>query len=183
MGDDAVSLDLNHLRASLIHRLPDYMIPTTLVALERLPRTSNGKLDRRALPAPTAPKLREGDGLILRTEAERRVLEIWRDVLSVNGIGIDDNFFDLGGHSLLLVRVHGRLKTAFQRDFPIVTLFAHPTIRTLAGFLGDPDDVAAVEPAAVAGHDRGIARGARQDGRSRQKAARERSRRPGVASK
>jgi amino acid adenylation domain-containing protein len=182
---DAIDLDV--VRGSLTQRLPDYMIPATLVTLAQLPRTSNGKLDRRALRAPASARPRRREHAVARTEAERRVLEIWRDVLPANDIGIHDNFFDLGGHSLLLVRVHGRLKAAFRRDFPIVTLFAQPTIHALAGFLGDPDDAVSVEPAcperakrvewaAIAGHDRGIERGARQDARNRQKAARERSR-------
>jgi hypothetical protein len=154
------------------------MIPTTLVALEHFPRTSNGKLDRRALPVPTSSRVSRVKGVLPRTEAERRILEIWRDVLQVNEIGIHDNFFDLGGHSLLLVRVHGRLKAVFERDFGIVSLFAYPTVHALAGFLGDPaDEAVSVEAAAATlGHDRGVARGARQDAASRRRAARERSR-------
>jgi amino acid adenylation domain-containing protein/non-ribosomal peptide synthase protein (TIGR01720 family) len=173
-------VDLDGLRASLHGRLPEYMIPSALIALDELPRTSNGKLDRRALPPPMSPATRAGDRAVPRTEAERRVLDIWREVLPVADIGIHDNFFDAGGHSLLLVRVHGRLKTAFDRDFPMVTLFAHPTVHTLAGFLGEPEDAVTMEAAAISGHDRGVERGARQDARSRQRAARERSRRGGV---
>jgi hypothetical protein len=172
------ALDLDGLRRSLSGRLPDYMVPSALVPLPQLPRTSNGKLDRRALPAPAAAP-RQADRVDVRTEAERRVLEVWRDVLGVQDIGVHDNFFDLGGHSLLLVRVHGRLKAAFEREFPIVTLFAHPTIDALARFLGG--DEAASADAAVSGRDRGAERSARDGARSRQRAARERARRPEVA--
>jgi hypothetical protein len=107
-----------------------------------LPKASNGKIDRRALPA---PKGADGGRAILgarpRTQQERTVAGIWATVLGRQDFGIDDNFFDLGGHSLRLARVLALLKPHSNRSLGIIDLFQHTTIRSLAGFaLGIKDD-------------------------------------------
>jgi SagB-type dehydrogenase family enzyme len=129
------------LRAFLRTQLPPYMVPASLVLLSSLPLTSNGKVDRKALPDPDVAASRQTPGTegpaAPETEMESTLLEIFREVLgSERRIGIADNFFDLGGTSLHLVRVHGRLQQMLGRELPLLQIFNHPTIRLLAQFLG-----------------------------------------------
>src|SRR5262249_41769482 len=116
--------------------LPDHMVPSAFVVLAALPVTPNGKLDREALPAPPAAT---GNGSAApeapRTELEQVIAEIWRQVLHAEAVGVDDNFFSLGGHSLLMIRTQARLVEALGREVSIVDLFAYPTIRSLARHL------------------------------------------------
>jgi acyl carrier protein len=109
------------------------MIPAAFVPLAALPLNRNGKVDRQALPAPDAGRLRLDSAYAPpRTADEKALAAIWQDVLGHERIGVDDNFFELGGSSLLLVEIEARLREAFQRDIPIVEMFRHPTIRSLA---------------------------------------------------
>ena len=129
------------LRAALAERLPDYMVPGAFVTVDRLPLTPNGKIDRRALPAPEAAA-QPGDTVrvLPRTPAEKTIAAIWRDVLRVEEVGVDDNFFNVGGHSLLLAQVNARLAEWLGRDVPLLELFRHTTVATQAAWLtGDPD--------------------------------------------
>jgi amino acid adenylation domain-containing protein len=126
--------DAEALRERLRRELPEYMVPAAFVALERLPLTPNGKLDRRALPAPEQ-KARDVSASLPRNELEERVAAAWREVLGVGEIGVDDNFFDLGGNSLLLARVFARLREV-RGDLRIVDLFRHTTVEALAAHLG-----------------------------------------------
>jgi amino acid adenylation domain-containing protein len=119
----------HELRAHLAAVLPNGVLPATFTTLTALPRTPHGKLDRDALPAPVAP---EAARLAPpRTETEEKVAELWRALLGRDAVGRDDNFFDLGGHSLLLVRAHARLVPLAPR-LTIVDLFGNPTVRTVA---------------------------------------------------
>lgn len=124
------------LRAFLKEKLPDYSVPAAFVRVEAMPLGPSGKLDIKALPAPDAvrPDL-ETDYVAPRTEIERVITAIWQSVLEIERPGIHDNFFDLGGHSLLLLRVQDRLRTAFHKEPSIVDLFEYPTISSLAGHM------------------------------------------------
>lgn len=124
------------LRDALKAWLPDYMIPANFVLLDTLPLTSNGKVNRRALPAPDGEHL-ETTAIYAppRTTIERTIAGIWREVLHIEKVGIHDTFFDLGGHSLLLVQVHSKLQENFHTTIPMITLFNYPTIVTLARYL------------------------------------------------
>ncbi|HEY3581086.1 MAG TPA: phosphopantetheine-binding protein [Pyrinomonadaceae bacterium] len=105
--------------------------------LDALPLTQNGKLDRRALPVPeTSRPALATSYLAPSTELERRIAEIWQDVLRVERIGMRDNFFELGGHSLLLVQLHGRLNETLEQQVSIIELFRYPTIASLVTHLG-----------------------------------------------
>ncbi|MHC5819627.1 MAG: non-ribosomal peptide synthetase, partial [Nostoc sp.] len=130
------TLTVTELRDFLESKLPNYMIPAAFIMLEALPLTPNGKVDRKALPAPddSRPEL-EAVYQAPQTEVEKAIAKIWQEVLHVEDVGIDDNFFGLGGHSLLLVQVHSKLQNIFQRDFPLVEMFQYPTISRLAGYL------------------------------------------------
>jgi amino acid adenylation domain-containing protein len=133
-GADQVSVSA--LRAALARSLPDYMIPSVFVPLERLPTTATGKIDRRALPAPGSVRpLVDGAFVPARTAAEQQLTAIWTSVLKLDSVGVSDNFFDLGGDSLMLLRVHACLREVTGREVPIVDLFAHPTIAALAAHL------------------------------------------------
>ena len=110
--------------------LPDYMVPSVLVPMAELPLTPQGKVDRAALPAPTTSKPVAGGGSLART-----VAEVWHSVLGTSA-GHDDNFFDAGGNSLLLLRVHSRLVEVVGDRLEVTDLFRYPTIRALAEFLG-----------------------------------------------
>jgi amino acid adenylation domain-containing protein len=121
------------LRQFLRQRLPDYMLPSSFVELEALPLTQHGKVDRRALPAPeTARRGARPIPVAPRNEAEEVIARIWREVLQVEKVGVNDNFFDIGGHSLLVVQVHSRLREAFGVEVSIIELFKNPTVGSLA---------------------------------------------------
>jgi amino acid adenylation domain-containing protein len=126
------------LREYLQERLPDYMMPAAFVTLEALPLTPNGKLNRRALPATdgSRPQL-EQPYVEPRTSVERKIENLWREVLQIDRVGMNDNFFDLGGHSLLLVVVHGRMVEIFKHQVSIISLFQYPTISSLARHLSE----------------------------------------------
>ncbi|HXO18985.1 MAG TPA: beta-ketoacyl synthase N-terminal-like domain-containing protein, partial [Thermoanaerobaculia bacterium] len=121
------------LLAYLREKLPDYMVPTALVFLDSLPVNVNGKVDRARLPAPdrARPELQSAYAAP-RSEIERTISAVWQEALNVQTVGIDDNFFDLGGHSLLMAKVHARLKEELRRDVPLLELFQFPTISSLA---------------------------------------------------
>jgi amino acid adenylation domain-containing protein len=138
------------LRALIRTTMPEYMVPAHFVTLEALPRTVNGKLDRKALPPPDLSQLAQRTALTQpRTETERILADIWAEVLGLKQVGIDENFFDLGGHSLSLLRVHSKLRTSFRSDVSLIALMQYPTVQSLASYLSGATEQAVV-PAAVA---------------------------------
>jgi acyl-CoA synthetase (AMP-forming)/AMP-acid ligase II/acyl carrier protein len=121
------------LRAFLQESLPDYMVPAAFVFLESLPLTPSGKVDRRGLPAPDGHRPGDdADFVEPETDVEKTVAAVWAKVLGVDRIGATDNFFHLGGHSLLLPQVLHQLRTAFQVEIPLRVLFDEPTLDGLA---------------------------------------------------
>lgn len=126
------------LREFLSHRVPDYMVPSRWMFLDAWPTTTRGKVDRKALQAMlrSAPDSRPEQALP-RDERQRAVAAIWEEVLGVRNIGLHDNFFDLGGHSLLLPKVLTELRTMAARDLSMVDLFRYPTVHTLAAAMGE----------------------------------------------
>ncbi len=127
------TLALDQVRAFLRDRLPDYMLPTGFVTMDRLPLNPSGKVDRRALPdfSPERPELAVGY-IAPREGREALLATLWSEILGVERVGIHDNFFDLGGHSLLLMRLQGRLAAETGLDLPVLELFEHPTVAALA---------------------------------------------------
>lgn len=121
------------LRRFAQERLPDYMVPAAFVLLDEMPLLANGKVNRRALPAPDWSE-RSLDNVYEapRTAVEKRLGRIWQEVLSKKVVGIHDNFFDLGGHSLLATQLISRVREAFAIDLPLRAIFESPTILTLA---------------------------------------------------
>jgi hypothetical protein len=126
------------LRDRLLRSLPDYMTPAAYVVLDAFPLTPNGKVDRKALPAPAARPTPAGGGVVApRTAEERAVAAVWREVLGGPEIGVHQNFFDIGGHSLLATRVAVRLRATLGIDVPVRALFDHGTVAALTGALTD----------------------------------------------
>ncbi|HEX3584843.1 MAG TPA: non-ribosomal peptide synthetase, partial [Candidatus Angelobacter sp.] len=118
------------LREYLKGKLPDHMSPAYYVFLDRLPLTENGKVDRKALPNPEQPAA--AVYVAPRTAIQQLIAKVWQEALAVERVGLDDNFFDLGGHSLLVARVRFTLREKLGRDVALVEFFTYPTVRTLA---------------------------------------------------
>jgi nonribosomal peptide synthetase DhbF len=130
---DAASLALDELQDALRQRLPEHMVPAAIVELAALPLTANGKLDRQALPEPD--KSTSAPAAQPQSVTELTVAAIWQGVLAVDAVGVADNFFDLGGNSLLLIQVLSRLRQQIHRSVEMTDLFRYPNIRTLAEHL------------------------------------------------
>jgi amino acid adenylation domain-containing protein len=130
------SLTTHQLREFLLSKLPEYMVPSVFVTLNTLPLTPNGKIDRKALPAPDGNFPREHEYVAPRTQSEEIITNIFANVLGVQNVGIHDNFFEWGGHSLLAVRLMSQIQKQFQVNLPLATLFQSPTIEQLAVVLG-----------------------------------------------
>ncbi|WGU39675.1 MupA/Atu3671 family FMN-dependent luciferase-like monooxygenase [Phenylobacterium sp. NIBR 498073] len=141
------------LRARLADKLPEFMRPSQIVILERMPMTPNGKIDRKALPLPKAASER-GEMVAAAGDMESAVAAIWRDALGLEEISVTENVFDLGAHSLLAVQVQRRMKQHLARDIAITDIFRFPTVRAIAAHLSS--DAAPANSAA----DRGAARAA-----------------------
>jgi natural product biosynthesis luciferase-like monooxygenase protein len=128
--------DMALVRDSLRQRLPHYMVPGEFYVLNDLPLTANGKIDRKALRIPEVRHNREAaDAAVSWTDLEQNIATIWKTVLHIENISIDDNFFDIGGHSLLMVQAHQKVQQLLQRDFPLLIMLEHPTIRSIARYL------------------------------------------------
>ncbi len=141
--------NVSTLRDYLGKKLPKAMHPGQFVFLPQMPLTPNGKIDRNALPKPASERRAEGVLDPPSTDLERSIAEVWREVLGVSQVGLDDNFFDLGGHSMLVVQVHSKLRHVISADLTIVELFEFPTVRGLAQRL-ERGSNAVAEPAADA---------------------------------
>ncbi|NRN29413.1 AMP-binding protein [Photorhabdus heterorhabditis] len=119
------------LRDRLLAQLPAYMVPGLYVSLDALPQLPNGKLDRRSLPAPQTTASRMGY-VAPGSETERRLAGLWEEVLQLEGVSADDDFFNLGGHSLLTMQLFSRIKETFKVNISVSTIVSHPTIQLLS---------------------------------------------------
>jgi hypothetical protein len=150
-------LDAAALRSHLRERLPDYMVPSAFVMLERLPLTSNGKVDRRSLPAPDRGGAEsEATHVAPRNPTEEVLAGIFAEVIGRETVGVFDSFFDLGGHSLLATQAVSRINDVFEVQMPLRTLFESPFVADLAlviedliiASLGDVEEIEDVEDVA-----------------------------------
>lgn len=139
VGSADTELSARTLREDLAARLPQFMVPALFVGMNALPLSPNGKVDRAALPAPVpeAPGPSESP----RTQLESSIVELWKRILRVKNVGMDDNFFDLGGDSLLLLAVHSNLETMLHMEISVTDLFEFTTVRTLATHLSEQKPV------------------------------------------
>jgi thioesterase domain-containing protein len=125
--------DSSELRALARSRLPEYMVPSAWVTLETFPLTPNRKVDRKALPAPEGSAVESGTEFVApRTPYEEALTEIWVEVLGLEQVGVRDNFFEIGGHSLLALRLRASMEKKFNQEIPLAILFIAPTIEQLA---------------------------------------------------
>jgi amino acid adenylation domain-containing protein/non-ribosomal peptide synthase protein (TIGR01720 family) len=132
----ATTVDPGELRRHCSSQLPDYMVPATFVSLETLPLTANAKIDRAALPAPDRPP--RGAHVPPQTPVQSVIVGVWEEVLGVPRVGIHDNFFDLGGHSMVALRLTGRLQETLGRGVSLAGLYRHPTPAALAAAFERP---------------------------------------------
>jgi amino acid adenylation domain-containing protein/FkbM family methyltransferase len=130
------SVSASELRRHLQGKLPEYMVPSAFVVLDALPLTTNGKVDRRALPAPDSARNTAKESFVApTTPVQHHLVQIWEELLDLRPIGIRDNFFDMGGHSLLAARMVSRIEQVCGKKIPLATLFAEATIEHLANVL------------------------------------------------
>jgi aspartate racemase len=130
------TLTVDELRRFLQKKLPSYMIPSAFVFLDALPLTPNGKIDRHALPAPDQTRLeQQGTFVAPRDELELQLTQIWEKVLGIKAIGIHDNFFDIGGHSLLAIQLFDQIEKIFKKNLSLSALFQGQTVEQLAKIL------------------------------------------------
>jgi amino acid adenylation domain-containing protein len=151
-GQVVNAFDLNrHVR----QKLPEPMVPGAIVEIKEFPLTASGKIDRKRLPNVESIKSGSAENdKAPRTDIERFIGEVWREHLQVTNIGVDDNFFDLGGHSMMILPIHARLEERFTERITVIDLFTYPTIATLAKYLEQPQDDAPLELAAMERADR-----------------------------
>lgn len=129
-------LDVELLRKHLKGKLPEYMLPSAIVLLDKLPLTNNGKVNQHALPPPQDADISRSDLYAApQNELEERIAAVWRKVLRLEKVGIYENFFELGGHSLLLVQLHRGVRESLKRDIRLMEMFRFPTINSLAKYL------------------------------------------------
>ena len=128
-----IDFNLTSFRSALGLKLPEYMLPAIFVPMQTLPLSPNGKVDRRALPAPGWIALwRITTRCSPRDELEQSLCQVWEALLNIHPVGIHDNFFDLGGHSLLAIRLAGQIEEQFGQRLPIGAIFQSPTVAGLA---------------------------------------------------
>jgi len=134
--EKGLGLDRGGVRKELTKTLPDYMVPTAYQQLDELPRTVTGKTDRRALPVPEVTQRPAPEELVgPRNHHERVLKDIWEDELAISPIGVTENFFDLGGHSLSAARVFAQIEKRTGTELPLATIFQGPTVEAMAGLL------------------------------------------------
>ncbi|MCQ8130693.1 amino acid adenylation domain-containing protein, partial [Methylomonas rivi] len=136
-------VEVETLQQGLRQRLPDYMVPNAIVILDSLPKTVNGKLDRKALPE---PELNRGDYRAPQTGTEQRLAAIWRELLGIDRVGLDDHFFELGGHSLLAMKLVGRVKQSVGVELPVRRIFEIPRLAALAAEIDSLQALSAQQP-------------------------------------
>jgi amino acid adenylation domain-containing protein len=174
-GGEAMTGVPAELRERLRQRLPGYMVPAPIIPLGRLPLSTSGKIDRRALAIVAASEIAGGSGhrsAAALNETETAVARIWQDLLKLDGIGLDANFFDLGGHSLMLLNVQERLQADTGVQIDVTDLFKYPTVAALADHLAKSRnrDQRASDPPPAAGRTRAAARQEALDRAARRRA-------------
>ncbi len=134
------TIEVADLRKFLKGRLPDYMVPAAFVIMSSFPMTPSGKVDRKSLPPPDQAAYETAEAHVPpRNETEQKLVEIWKEVLGLSKIGVRDNFFEIGGHSLMAVKMFSKIKTAFDNYLPLTAIFNAPTIERLALLLNSKD--------------------------------------------
>jgi amino acid adenylation domain-containing protein len=133
---------VSELREFLGRELPDYMIPSSFIKIDKIPVTPNGKIDRKAFSKAEGAQLKLGSVYVApETGIEKAIVDTWKEVLQLDQVGVEDNFFDLGGTSLKVIMTMSKLKVLLEREIPVVAMFRYPTVRSMAHFLSREDSV------------------------------------------
>jgi acyl carrier protein len=128
-------MTVSQLRGYLAKRLPDYMCPAEFIRIKEMPLTLNGKIDRKTLESYDVKLSTGKDYAPPKNKIEKIIASIWQEVLHTDRVSIHDNFFDLGGDSIKILKVMGKTRSVFKRDIPVVALYRYPSISTLSDFL------------------------------------------------
>lgn len=139
----AETADVAALRRHLAAKLPEYMIPAAFVPLTALPLTPSGKVDRKLLPTPESSATGQAPRVLPTAGREQEIARLWCELLVIDQVGAEDNFFERGGNSLLMVQLRQSLQRQFGRTLSMVDMFRHPTVRSMAGFLGSEEPTTA----------------------------------------
>ncbi|HTC92176.1 MAG TPA: phosphopantetheine-binding protein, partial [Terriglobales bacterium] len=135
-AEEGSRIDAAELKKAAKEKLPEYMVPAAIVEVEEYPLTPNGKIDRRALAARKDAQIETDEAYLApQTSVEQTIARIWEELLHVEKVGRNHNFFDLGGHSLLLAKVHSRLKREFSKEISMTEMFKYPTVSALAAYV------------------------------------------------
>jgi amino acid adenylation domain-containing protein len=154
VGKANAEVSTPELRAYLSEKLPDYMVPNNFVMLDRMPLTSNGKMDRKALPEPE--NLRPESYVAPRTEVEQRLAGIWSSMLGVKRIGVNDSFFELRGNSLLATQLVSTVREQFQIELPLRVIFDSPTVAGIAAYIEAQHEVSSAPVITPVARDRAL---------------------------
>jgi natural product biosynthesis luciferase-like monooxygenase protein len=162
----SIAPDTSELKQHLRKQLPEYMVPNDVVVLDAMPLTPNGKLDRKQLPSPMGlSKKAVAEYVEPEDELQKIIATVWQESLQIDKVGMNDNFFDLGGHSLLIVRVHQQLKQRVEKPISLTDLYRFPTIRSLTEFLNNDDANASLKQSSERAQRRRDRMGLRKRGR------------------
>jgi hypothetical protein len=141
--NNAEDIKVSDLRLVMKDLLPEYMIPSTFIQMDKMPLSSHGKIDLNLLPAPLTKIKANKNSLTPKNETEEFIAEIWRESLGCSSIELTDNFFDIGGNSLLILQVFKKLERILPKNCQVIDLFQYPTIQSLAAFVSnEPQDSA-----------------------------------------
>src|SRR4029077_10288971 len=136
VGKPGASLDPAKVRVHLRTKLPEYMVPVAIVVLDQFPLTPNGKVDRKALPVPARSAAEASAApAASRDSLDLQLVKLWEKILNVRPVGLRDNFFDLGGNSMVAVRLFSEMRKLLGRSFPLSVLFQAPTVEKLADMI------------------------------------------------
>ena len=164
---------IEKIKERLTSKLPDFMVPSSFMLLEKMPLTPNGKIDRKMLPKPEKVKrAAEATYQAPSNEIEEAIAVVWQDMLNIEKVGVTDNFFDLGANSLLMVQANNRLNQKLDQKVSLVRMFRYPTVASLAAHLsGESNESASLDKASSRGAQRKKALGARNKRLARKKSA------------
>ncbi|MEQ8973602.1 MAG: amino acid adenylation domain-containing protein [Coleofasciculus sp. C1-SOL-03] len=164
----------DELRNCVQQKLPNYMIPSVYIFLDQVPLTPNGKVDRKALPVPENINPQESAASVMpQTESEQLIARVWQEILQLEKVGIHDNFFDLGGNSILMIKTQVKMQDLWEQEIPIVEMFKHPTIHSFAKYLSQEETT---NTSIQQGNERARSRRVRQTLRDQQKDFRQKHR-------
>ncbi|MCK4258970.1 MAG: AMP-binding protein [Halanaerobiales bacterium] len=134
------------LRDFLVKEIPEYMVPGFFMQLDEIPLTANGKVDKKVLPLPERSRRRSGATYVApENDMEIKIAEIWKEMLGIDQVGVNDSFFDLGGNSLDVIQVSSKMKEDFEKDISVVTIFTYPTVRKLSEFLKAENEIKEID--------------------------------------